>query len=578
MHALLRRQLRKLGVSEDFPTPEQWRLFLDRVGQTYAQSDQDRYMLERSLEQCSVEMQTLYDQLARASAAELAKKSVELEASLALANAIQDSVMEGIVLCDGDVVLRHNRLFAEMWQMPDAELEPRTVTALLEHMTPLVKAPLALKQGALLDESSAHLPPSDVELEDGRVFARYVAPVRLGGTVVGVRIVCFRDVTEERRVAAQRGVVAERMASVGQLVASVAHEINNPLAFVKGNLEFVAAELALRGDTRDLPLVEALEDSDVGVDRIAVIVRDLKLLSRVDDERRASVDVTDVLESALQLANNQIRHRATVVRKLASIPPVMANEGKLVQVFLNLLVNAAQAIPEGRAGSNEIVIETTSAAGSGVVRILVRDSGAGIAPELLERIFDPFFTTKAVGSGTGLGLSICKGIVETLGGTISVSSRLGQGTAFVIELPIGDAKPTVDRDSGPPLKAHYLRILVVDDEPMARRMLARTLRGHAVVAVASVDEALATLGAVPPFDLILCDVMMPERTGLEMHAEVTRRWPELLARLVFMSGGAFTPALQAFLEQPSIQRLDKPVTRRALNDLVARMQTIAVSR
>jgi signal transduction histidine kinase/ActR/RegA family two-component response regulator len=573
LHLLLQRQITSIGLATaEPPSAAQWALLLERVSLAYAQSDLDRTMLEHALETGSSELRHLNDQLRQSSEKAIAKKTVELQASLVLARAVQESVAEGILVYQGDNVLSWNDRFAELWCIPAATLVEPTVSAFIGHVCSLVRFPEKLREIAAIDaRSSEGIAVRDIELVDGRVFVRYAAPIVGVEGVEHGRIVCFRDVSDERRVFAQRAVVGERMASVGQLVASVAHEINNPLAYVKGNVEFVAGELRRRRSAGDVPLLEALDDSCIGVDRIAVIVRDLRALSRVDEEQRACVDIVTVLESALQMATNQIRHRARIVRHLGAVPTVMANEGRLAQVFLNLLVNASQAIAEGSVSQNEVSI-TTGTTATGLARIEIRDTGSGIAPECLERIFDPFFTTKPLGVGTGLGLSICKGIVEKLGGTVRVESRLGHGSCFVIELPpaLVNAVFVVKADLETNVERSKLEILVVDDDPMVRRMLERMLHEHVVTSTASVDEGVAALAA-SEFDLVLCDVMMPDRTGADMHDEVLRRYPDLLARLVFMTGGAFTPALQSFVDQPSITRLDKPLFPCAVDDIVRRI-------
>ena len=576
MHPLLSRQLKSVGLTAaDVPDAYQWARILERISATYEQADVDRAMLEHALETGSNEMQELNDQLRQSSEKAMAKKSVELQESLVLAHAVQESVAEGILVYQGDKVLSWNRRFGDMCRMPAALLAAPTVASFLAHVCTLAKSPEQLKWSASFDPARQRpVQSGDIELVDGRIFDRYAAPILGVEGMEHCRIVCYRDVTEERKALAQRGVVAERMASVGQLVASVAHEINNPLAYVKGNVELVAGELRRRRSAADAPLLEALDDSSVGVDRIAVIVRDLRALSRVDDEQRARVDVTSVLESALHMATNQISHRARIVRGFGVVQPVMANEGRLAQVFLNLLVNASQAIPEGCVGDNEVSVSTRTS-GAGTVCIEIRDTGIGIKPEDLERIFDPFFTTKPLGDGTGLGLSICKGIIEKLGGRIRVESTVGRGSSFIIELPVAasvEADAEIADDVAEPSRAR-LKILVVDDDPMVRRMLDRMLREHVVQSAASVDDGLAALAA-SEFDLVLCDVMMPDRTGADMHREVRLRWPSMLPRVVFMSGGAFTPALQTFLEQPSITRLDKPLFPRAVAELVERISAL----
>jgi signal transduction histidine kinase len=575
MHPLLARQLRRLGLDpESPPTGDQWKTVLERVAQTYGQADQDRYMLERSLQTSSEEMQQLYGDLQERSAQEIGQKAAELEKSLALAHSIQDSVADGILVCDlQGTVLACNRRFLEMWAIPQEVIATRSLPAYIGYCEKLVKDADALKTRArdYFGDGLRHIDHGDLELVDGRIFERWAGPVGKGdGTIIG-RIVCHRDVSEQRRLAAQRVVVSERMASVGQLVASVAHEINNPLAYIAGNVDVVCRALGDRGDPRDESFVEALEDARLGVSRIEVIVRDLRTLSRVDDDNRASVDIAEVVETALQMANNQIRHRARIVRRFESRPRVLANEARLTQVFLNLLLNATHAIPEGRANDHAITIGI-QVGPTGRALVDVQDTGSGIAPAHLERIFDPFFTTKPLGAGTGLGLSICKGIIEKLGGTITVTSVLGRGTSFIVELPVASDAPAPRRaETVQPPSVTRRRVLVIDDDPHVRRWLERALRrDHDVVMAASVAEATAAIDG-PAFDVILCDLMMPDRTGRDMHEIVKQRRPELADKIVFMSGGVFTPALESFLASVSNARIEKPVALRELRDTIERV-------
>jgi PAS domain S-box-containing protein len=569
MHALLRRQLKKLALDpETPPSAAEWASLLARVSQTYAQADQDRYMLERSLEASSTEMQALYDEVRLKSEAEVVK-------SLAIMAAIQESVADGILVHDHEGrAISHNRRFLEMWGIPEEHLRQPGFRFCPELIADRMKDPAAYlaRARASIPSTSAIEPTNDVELVDGRTFERYTAPFRTADGAVTGRVVCYRDVTEQRRLAAQRVVVAERMAAVGQLVASVAHEINNPLAYISGNVELVAEELASRAADRDAPLAEALEDVRVGVDRVKVIVRDLGALSRIDEEKRAPVDVQAAVESALHMANNQIRHRAKVVRELAPVPRVDANEARLVQVLLNLLVNGAHAIAEGRASENTIRAVTRVSA-EGMVVIEIHDTGSGIKPEQIDRIFDPFFTTKPLGSGTGLGLSICKGIVEKLGGAIRVTSTVGRGSCFAVELPPSASAAAAAEDAGcaASVMVTRRRVLVVDDDVQVRRWFTRVLEGgHEATVVGTVDEAARAIDE-RAFDAILCDVMMPDRTGLDMHELVKHRHPELLPRFILMSGGAFTPTLEAFFESYGGERLEKPIRKRDLEAAIERV-------
>ena len=207
------------------------------------------------------------------------------------------------------------------------------------------------------------------------------------------------------------------------------------------------------------------------------IVRDVKLFSRPQDEKTGAVDVRRVIDSSSRMAWNEIRHRARLVKDYQPIPLVNANESRLGQVLLNLIVNAAQAMPEGHADRNELRVATrTKDDGRAIVEI--SDTGLGIRKEHLERIFDPFFTTKPVGVGTGLGLAICHRIVSELGGLIEVESEVGKGTLFRLVLPAARDSQSVKVTTVRPTSGHKVRVLVVDDEPAMGRALQRSLREH----------------------------------------------------------------------------------------------------
>ncbi|MCY1018027.1 two-component regulator propeller domain-containing protein [Pyxidicoccus sp. MSG2] len=439
----------------------------------------------------------------------------------------------------------------------------------------------AVRQGAVLPERLAR-----VMRRDGTVALAQVGGVvlRFGGHPAVVSVA--RDVTEARRME-ERLRLSDRMSGVGTLAAGVAHEINNPLSYVIGNQQFVLERLeplleASRGETAQVPvstlqgLAEALRDASEGAGRVRHIVRDLKTFSRGDEESTRPLDVRPVLESALSICANEVRHRARVRRELGDVPLVVANEARLGQVFLNLLVNAAQAIPDGQVERNEIVLTTfTDLQGRAVVE--VADTGAGIAPEHLERIFDPFFTTKPVGVGTGLGLSICHGIVSVLGGDIQVESQVGKGTRFRVVLPPAPADAGVEVQAVRALeqgvvasKKAKARLLVVDDEPLVARGVARLLANEfAAESTSSAREALDRLSQGERFDLMLCDVMMPEMSGEAFFHQLSEVAPDQRERVVFITGGAFTPEARAFLESlPPGRCLLKPLAADVLRALV----------
>ncbi len=233
---------------------------------------------------------------------------------------------------------------------------------------------------------------------------------------------------------------------------------------------------------------------------------------------------------------------------------------------------AAEAIPEGNVAQNEISLRTTTDLHGHAV-IEIRDTGVGIGPEVLPRIFEPFFTTKPLGQGTGLGLSICHGIIGDLGGTIHVESRLGGGTCFRVVLPPGpQSEPSSHRASLPAGVPHVVpsgRVLVVDDEQGLIAAIRRILSPEqCVVGVSSGREACELLERDATFDVILCDVMMPEVSGMELYAWMNERRPELIRRLVIMTGGAFTPRAREFLTACPCARLEKPFDADQLRAIV----------
>src|ERR1019366_3468677 len=234
---------------------------------------------------------------------------------------------------------------------------------------------------------------------------------------------------------------------------------------------------------------------------------------------------------------NEIRHRARLVKEYGDVPLVLATEARLGQVFLNILVNAAQALEVGDAAENVIRVRAATER-DGQVVVQVSDTGPGIPPDILDRIFDPFFTTKPVGLGTGLGLWICQGIVTSLGGEITAESRPGEGATFRVVLPsaISADRPSTPEPPAvaPAPDARRLELLVVDDEIAIGRTLAIALADEFEVATATSGRAaLAILAGEPRFDVVLCDLMMPDVSGMDVHERIARERPELAKRFVF---------------------------------------------
>jgi two-component system, NtrC family, sensor kinase len=389
-------------------------------------------------------------------------------------------------------------------------------------------------------------------------------------TQTGHLRVYARDVTARKHAErAQRDLQgrmleADRLAVVGTLAAGVAHEINNPLAFITTNQE-LALELIERGDVgSNDELRDLIREALVGTRRISSVVRDLRTYAQPESSRDAtSVDLTTVVKSAASIIANEIRHRARLVLDHGAVPRVVASESRLSQVVLNLLINAAQAIEPGHVDDNRIVVRT--AVVGDMVELRISDTGGGIPKAALERVYDPFFTTKPQGVGTGLGLSICRSIVDGLGGTIDVESLVGLGTTVRVQLPSapGDAVASTPLAEEAALRAK--RVLIIDDEIYVGRAMKRVLGHHDVQHLDSAREALEQLSRDDRFDLILCDLMMPDVDGEAFYRALE---PWLAERVVFMTGGAFTERSRDFLASVDNVCLDKPVSAAELRAFV----------
>lgn len=382
------------------------------------------------------------------------------------------------------------------------------------------------------------------------------------------------DVTERRKLAA-RLQIADRLASVGTLAAGVAHEINNPLSAVLAALEAAVGTPPASGGaagTEPAPEVrEGLGDALSAARRMRTIVSDLRVFSRVE-EPNGLVDVETVLESMLRMAWSEIRHRAHVVRAYQSVPKVKGNESRLGQVFLNLIMNAAQAIDEGSADRNEIGVAIRLDPRQRVL-VEIRDTGCGMPPEVVRHIFTPFFTTKPSSTGTGLGLSICQRIIDAMGGEITAENAHGRGSVFRVHLPTAAGEPSLRTGPAAPASApapRRGRVLVIDDEAMVARAASRILaRDHDVTVATGARAGLEHLARGEPFDVILCDLMMPEVSGIDLHAEICRSYPERRASLIFMSGGVFSTKARSFVsEHPEAVVVEKPFDAARLQALV----------
>lgn len=408
-----------------------------------------------------------------------------------------------------------------------------------------------------------------------------VAPI-LGarGEKLGAVIV-MRDVTDRRR-AEQQVAVADRLASLGAIAAGIAHEINNPLTYILGNIAFMGEALdRLRALTLGLTpesrvsqledvisqLTELVHDIDDGAARVGRIVADLGFFGRRRIEARRSSPLS-ALQWALRVSQAAITPHAKITLRLDPVPDVTGDDGGLGQVFLNLLLNAGYAMRAGDPEHNELYVSTQlepGGPGTDHVLVTIRDTGSGMTPEVMARIFDPFFTTKPIGTGTGLGLSVCHGVIEEMGGSIQVQSAPGQGSTFVVRLPIASAAPNVST-LPPDRKGARARVLVIDDDAPVLSVIGRLIQTtHDVVTRDAAKDALALIEKGESFDAIVCDFLMPGMNGADFYRALEACRPEYARRVIFVSGGTNTERVAEFFRSiPNVCLAKPPVAEELL--------------
>jgi PAS domain S-box-containing protein len=420
--------------------------------------------------------------------------------------------------------------------------------------------------------TDAPAPVSEYRLlsRDGRVVSVECSSLAIDFEGAPAILTFIRDVTERKETQAQL-IQTDRMATIGTLAAGVAHELNNPLTYVLLNLSTLDRELdqvVTDPEKRNL-MRSRLSTLQEGAERMASIVRDLRGFCRPNAPSPVPTDMRQVLESAINMAMNELKDRARLVRDYEPVPPVVADGARLGQLFLNLLLNAAQSLSEGRPNDHEVRVVLRSDEPDRI-RVEVTDTGRGIAPEIIHRIFEPFFTTKPVGIGTGLGLSICQSIVSSMNGRLTVSSEPGRGSTFRVVLPLPTAAPVAHAESIPVEPAGAgARILVVDDESAIAVALKKILEmEHDVTAVTTGDQALRLLLEGSNFDVILCDVLMPGTSGIDVYRQLESKKPEVAERIIFMSGASAMPRVAEFFRSIDNHHIDKPVDVPRLRRLI----------
>jgi signal transduction histidine kinase len=392
----------------------------------------------------------------------------------------------------------------------------------------------------------------------------------------------------ELKEAQARVVHTGKLAAVGQLASGVAHEVNNPatslemaVAIIKRAVDDLQAHAGddaalVRAARAQIGVVRAaLDDAQEAMVRIRGLTGDLRTFSRTDQEAAEPVLLDDVASVSCRLAAPTLRPRARLLLDLAPVPPVLGSRGRLGQVLLNLLVNAAQALPEGEAAApDRQVVAVSTRAERGRVLLTVEDSGPGVPAALRERIFEPFFTTKPEGMGTGLGLALVAEIVAAHQGRIRVDGSPHGGARFALDFPAADGQQAAAPARPAPAPAARARLLLVDDEPTIVRLLTNLLKQTCqVVAAADGAEAVALLEGDRAFDVIFCDLHMPGVDGIAVYEAVGRLQPALQRRFVFTTGGAVTRRSREFLDRVQPPMLAKPFAVEEVLALVQRMTT-----
>ena len=386
-----------------------------------------------------------------------------------------------------------------------------------------------------------------------------------------------RDVTERKRSEANL-LQSDRLASLGMLAGGMAHSLNNPLTYVLLNLDHLAKKLpSIAGDPGHIAdAVARMVEAREGAERMANIVKRMRSLARTDDSEIRSINLSAVLESVVEIVGNEMNHRGRLTTSISPVPPVIANESRIEQLCLGLVLFAARILPEDTVKTNEVRLSLDSQDQQCAIKIVCE--GVEFDASQLRSLFEPFASSDESRT-SGFGLNVCSGIVEQLGGGIKAESVPGSGLTLTITLPCSRPSSTTEppppssqQSSNPPSTVlGSAKIMVIDDDPGVGRALRLMLEEeHDVTCYTSPREALRKLLQDQAFDLVFCDLMMPELTGMDIYQVLRFNRPGYETRLVFMTGGAFTASAKRFLAQVQNARIEKPFNLRALQRMVHR--------
>ncbi|HKP48996.1 MAG TPA: ATP-binding protein [Gemmatimonadales bacterium] len=466
---------------------------------------------------------------------------------------VVDAISPALCIVDRTGAIRRaNRAFADLVNAPPASLIGRPWQA-------FVPPEWSLELQRALDQQGAG---REVELRTGeRTYA--VTAVPISSTDRSAVVLLFDDQTERRRLQDQL-IQSEKMSAIGQLIAGIAHDLNNPLTSVVGFADFLTEVPNVPPNIRE-PLTVVREEAE----RASSIVRNLLGFARKQEHQRRPTALKPLLDATFVLLRNQLMAQRVdaEIEVEPDLPMPDIDPNQIQQVFVNLINNAAQAIASTGRPGNILVRARRWLDG---VAVDVIDDGPGMSETLAAQVFEPFFTTKAEGEGTGLGLSISQGIVKEHGGRIMLSSEEGTGSTFTVQLPLSTRSAAPEENVGARQPSRRLRVLVVDDEPHILHYMRATFEawGHIPVVAADGEEALER-ATREQFDLIISDLRMPRFGGREFYEELARRNPRMAARLVFSTGDTVRGDTLTFLEGLDRPYLHKPFSLADLRTLLA---------